>query len=82
MDWINSLWRPDCIFKNAKVLGRHLAAFLKIRKKKLAEKKAFTKLELPQELTFQTQTVPNHYLWMYRDKVLLLDKELHPSDYY
>ena len=24
-----------------------------------------------QALSFQTQTVPNHYLWMYKDKVVI-----------
>ena len=39
--WISDIWRPDCIFKNAK------------------------------EIDFQTQTVPNHYLWLYKDQTLL-----------
>ena len=41
VSWVQQIWRPDCIFKNAK------------------------------EVDFQTQTVPNHYLWLYKDKTLL-----------
>ncbi|KAK8783961.1 hypothetical protein V5799_009674 [Amblyomma americanum] len=40
-DWLERVWRPDCVFKNAK------------------------------QVTFQTMTVPNHYIWLYRDKTIL-----------
>ena len=29
-----------------------------------------------QALSFQTQTVPNHYLWMYKDKVKVLPPQV------
>lgn len=41
VDWLNSIWRPDSFFKNAK------------------------------QVTFQTMTIPNHYLLLYRDNTIL-----------
>ncbi|KAG0423962.1 hypothetical protein HPB47_000284, partial [Ixodes persulcatus] len=40
VDWLKRMWRPDCVFKNAK------------------------------QVTFQTMTVPNHYIWLYQDKTI------------
>ena len=39
--WLNSMWRPDSFFKNAK------------------------------KVTFQDVTIPNHYIWLYKDKSIL-----------
>lgn len=39
--WLNSMWRPDSFFKNAK------------------------------KVTFQDITIPNHYIWLYKDKSIL-----------
>ena len=39
--WLESLWRPDSIIKNAK------------------------------KVAFEQSPVPNHYLWLYRDKRIL-----------
>lgn len=41
VSWLNSMWRPDSFFKNAK------------------------------KVTFQDVTIPNHYIWLYKDKSIL-----------
>ncbi|XP_043230939.1 glycine receptor subunit alpha-2-like [Amphibalanus amphitrite] len=46
VNWLLNIWRPDCIFKNAK------------------------------KVTFHEMSVPNHYLWLYKDKTLLYMSKL------
>lgn len=62
VDWLKNMWRPDSFFKNAKSVselyfytGSHYR-----------ENENFH-----WQVTFQTMTIPNHYMWMYRDKTIL-----------
>ena len=60
VEWLKNMWRPDSFFKVQCVLVKRFQFYLYIFIFKNAK-----------SVTFQTMTVPNHYMWLYKDKTIL-----------
>ena len=62
VEWLHLIWRPDSFFKNAKKVTFRIFLISLIH---------VLTLIYNCKVTFQTMTIPNHYLWLYKDKRIL-----------